>query len=224
MRVIKLFVIVALVLSMAAPVAAQRGYRDASEGASTPTTDTSNMSIEELQERIAELERENEDLQQENERLKQRIEDMSGTSRTPREASSEAASAPVLAIGETYEGEDWSITVTFVEFSPTLTSSFETNTARGIFSIVHITVVNEGNAPMPFPYDDIVLLDSDGRAYTVQFDTLFNLTYAVMGVGGQYEDFQPGLPYETGVIYDIPATSTGLSLSTTKNVFVFELD
>lgn len=187
---------------------------------------TPEVTIEDLQERVAELEEENEALKEENEKLKQRIEDMSGTSRTPRQGSgdSEADEAPTLQVGETWISDEWSITVTYVEVTPTLSTSYETNTARGVYAIVHMTIVNESSAPVAFPYRDLKIVDSDGRTYSVDDDALFNLTYVVMGAGSVYDEMQPGLPYDTGAIFDIPATATGLTLTTGNKVFLIELD
>lgn len=225
MKIIKIAVMMVFVLTLIAPNAtAQRGRRDANESASTPAADTSNMSIEELQERVSELEEENEDLRSENERLKVRIDQLSGTTTQASEDSDSSTTVPELVVGETFTSNEWSITVTGYEISPSITSSYETNSARGVYTLVYLTVVNEGPAPAAFPYDDLRLSDSDGRTYTVDSDSLFNLTYVLYEVGSQYDEMQPGLPYVTAVAFDIPATSTGLVFTSGNQVFVFRLD
>lgn len=200
---------------------AQRRRRDANSE-STPVA--SDLTPEELVERVEELEEENRKLKEENERLKQRINDMSGQSTQTQDEASEESATAVFQVGETWSGPDWSITVTGYEISPTISSSFETNTARGVYSLVYLTVVNESSAPVPFPYDDLQLMDSDGRTYTVDEDSLFNLTYVIYEVGSRWDEFQPGIAYSTAVAFDIPPTSTGLVLTTGQRVFDFQLD
>lgn len=186
---------------------------------STPTP--SEMSKEELVELVLELQEENQELQEENERLKKRIEDMSGGRSSNRQKDDE--SIVELAIGDTWDGDSWSITVNYFEVSPQLVTSFETNTARGIYAIVHMSIINNGSGPAAFPYDSMILVDGDGREYSSGFEELFNLNFVLFDNGGQYTDLQPGIPYDAGLIYDIPATATGLRLRDSRSTFVFDL-
>lgn len=147
--------------------------------------------------------------------LKTRVSDVSGSKKpgaTTAASSADTASAP-LAIGDTYSGKNWDITVTGFEFAPTLETSYQQNVARGVFCIVYITVMNNGNEPAPFPYEDLQLKTGEGRIYSYDDQALFNLTYVVMGVGGSSDDLQPGLAYTTAILFDIPPDATGLVLT-----------
>lgn len=147
--------------------------------------------------------------------LKTRVSDVSGSKKpgATTAASSAGTSAEPLAVGETYSGLNWDITVTGFEFAPTLDTNYQQNVARGIFCIVYITVMNNGNDPAPFPYADLQLKTSEGRTYSYDDQALFNLTYVVMGAGGSNDDLQPGLAYTTAVLFDIPPDATGLVLT-----------
>lgn len=186
------------------------------------STPTSASTVEELQAQNEELQAQVDSLQKENGKLKQRINDLSG----PKGAETTPATklGDTNAIGETFTNEYWSITVTGYEVSPTIDSRYETNTARGVYALVYFTVINEGANPSPFPYKDLGLADSEGRTYTVDKDSLFNLTNIIFEVGPSTDDLQPGLPYSIGVAFDIPATSTGLNFTTSEDVFTFVLD
>jgi hypothetical protein len=122
------------------------------------------------------------------------------------------------AIGEAFTTPDWGITVTGWEISPTLTTDYETNTARGTYVLVHLVVTKSGNEAGPFPYTDLSLKTGEGRTYPVDTHALFNLQYNTYGLT-IYTDLQPGLPYETGVVFDVPPDSTQMALSTTDGLF-----
>lgn len=176
-------------------------------------------SVDELQARIAELEAQVAVLEAENQQLKQRITDLT----QPAAAPTNPATGATYAVGDTYTGEAWSVTVTNRELTSAISTDYDQHTARGVYLIVYFNVTNVGTAPAPFPYEDLVLTDSEGRSYTVDQDSLFSLTYSVFAIGSQYDALQPGLPYSTGVAFDIPPTATGLSLTTGDKVFVFDL-
>jgi plastocyanin/uncharacterized coiled-coil protein SlyX len=129
----------------------------------------------------------------------------------------------VLEIGETWAGDDWEVTVTGYELSPTIESDYDEHVARGVFAIVYLTVVNAGNEPAAFPYEDLRLTTSEGRTYTPDHDSMFTLIYSILEMGSEYDELQPGLSYPTGVAFDIPPDATDLSLTTGDEVFVFTL-
>jgi hypothetical protein len=125
-------------------------------------------------------------------------------------------------IGETFTVDPWEITVTGWELSPTLSTNYETNTARGIYALVYFTVTNVGDAPTDFPYDALALKTGEGRTYDVDDDALFNLQYTIYGLS-RYDELQPGLPYETAVLFDIPPDSTQLVLTSEGDEFTISL-
>lgn len=147
--------------------------------------------------------------------LKTRVSEVSGSKKpgaTTTSASSSTSTKP-LAVGETYSNGIWEITVTGYEFAPTLDTTYQQNVARGVYCFVYITVVNVGDKPVPFPYRDMRLKTGEGRTYSVADDALFNLTYVALGAGASNDDLQPGLPYNTGVLFDIPPDAVGLILT-----------
>jgi hypothetical protein len=105
---------------------------------------------------------------------------------------------------------NWTLTVTGAEPVPTVSGASETFTARGVYVVVSLNVTNTGNAPQEFPYRDLVLRDARGRMFSVDTDPTIRLirTYDV----SWYENLQPGLAYDTAIVFDVPVDATGLQL------------
>jgi hypothetical protein len=186
----------------------------AQSSSGTPTTS-------ELQTQVAEQEATISALETQVANLEDRINQLGESPETP---AAEGEAGSTLAVGETWTGQDWEITVTGYELSPTIDSSFEQNVARGVFVLVYFEVTNTGNAPTPFPYDELIIKDSEGRSYATDWDVMFNLVYVIYENGSPIDPLQPGIPYVTAAAFDIPPTAVGLSFTDASESFTFTLE
>ena len=75
--------------------------------------------------------------------------------------------------------------------------------------MVHLLVVNTGNQPASFPFEDFRLLDGDGRTFT-NHEAGFALR--IEDGPPDYEELQPGVEYLTLIVFEIPKDAAGLTL------------
>jgi hypothetical protein len=106
---------------------------------------------------------------------------------------------PVAAGSPLPYGEDWTVTVKDVTLRPTFGSS----TAKGIYVQVNITAVNNTAKPQGFPYDDLVLRDTSGRAFLPALDV------KVQNEGEYYMVYPPSIPTDGFIVFDAPADAKG---------------
>jgi len=117
----------------------------------------------------------------------------------------------------------WEITITAHESVPSLATTFETYSARGVFLVVYMTVTNTGNDPGAFPYDDLRVTTDEDRTYNYASEPTFGFQIGTYNIS-LYEDLQPGLAYETAVVFDVPPDASGLALTTTGQAFEAPLE
>lgn len=140
-------------------------------------------------------------------------ENRSATTAQDAETPTPGVAADNYGIGEQVDVNDWSFTVTSVELAPTVDLPSDQFAARGIFVVVYLTITNNGNQPQDFPYRELFVKDSLGRLYGFHFDSTSPFQIYVYDISVS-EDLQPGLPYESVAVFDVPADVTGLVLQT----------
>ncbi len=184
----------------------------AQDATKTPTAKATKTPELEIEDAVATIEA----LQTEVAQLKKRVTALSGSSgsggggRTP---TAEAEEAKTYEIGETIELQDqYEITVTGVELAPSITTDFASATARGVYVLVYMTIVNQGSEPGAFPWDDTVIIDESGRSYGYDYEPASALLIRDQGIS-VYEELQPGLSYDLIASYDVPADATGLKFA-----------
>lgn len=106
---------------------------------------------------------------------------------------------------------NWTLTVAGAESVPSVAAVLQTHTARGVYVVVYLSVSNTGDTPQAFPYTDLVLHDGGNRTFSVDTDATIPFQIEYYGVS-MYEDLQPGLAYDTAVIFDVPPDAAGLML------------
>jgi|SRR5581483_5568458 len=84
--------------------------------------------------------------------------------------------------------------------------------ARGVYLVLRLNVVNAGLTPVTrFPWWNLRVRDGTGRLFTPQQGA--TVTYAATAADlDRPEAYQPGLTYRAAVVFDVPATATGLRL------------
>ncbi len=129
-------------------------------------------------------------------------------------------SVPPVAAGEPVPyGDDWTVTVTGLGLSPNIGDQV----ATGVFATVELTVRNEGTQTAAFPFDQLVLLDSAGR--TFQVSVTGSVAARLRGPAGWGTPFDPGIPADAVVVFDVAAASEGPFVleSTTDPTFRVEV-
>lgn len=152
--------------------------------------------------------------------LEQRIISLSGGGSA--EAQSTAEVGTEYELGQVIDADVFDITVTGAELVPSI-QTYETLSPRGVFAIVYFDVTNTSNSSATFPYDDLKLSTSAGQRYDYDSSATIGVTISWFD-SGIYDDLQPGLTYQTAVIFDISPTATGLELTTSTDFFRVPLE
>jgi hypothetical protein len=131
-------------------------------------------------------------------------------------AQATPVASPVAGdIGTTVRWGEWSVTLVGAEFAPDIAAgSWLAEEAFGTFLIVRLAVVNEGIAPMAFPYDDAYAADDRHRIFTPSYDAMLSLLVDELGLTPS-EDLQPGISYPYALVFDVATNATGFRLSLT---------
>ncbi len=158
--------------------------------------------------------------------LKKRVEDLSrGDASSAVNIASPTAIAVSdtdYALGETITGGDFDFTVTSAKLASSLDLSYEQLTARGVYVVVYMTVENTSNDPFVFPYSELRIKTGDNRHYGIDSDGTIGVAIGWFN-GSMYDQLQPGLVYETAVVFDVSADATGLTLTTSNDFFTVDL-
>lgn len=126
--------------------------------------------------------------------------------------TAQTASPVAGDIGRSRTWNDWTVTLVGAEFVPDIEAdSWPTETARGRFLIVRVTLVNDGNAPRDFPYLTTRATDQRHRTFTPDFDATFALHVGDPDI--ESDDLQPGIAYPFAVVFDVAPDATGFRLS-----------
>jgi hypothetical protein len=118
-------------------------------------------------------------------------------------------------VGTTVRVGTWSVTLVGAEFSPDIAAgSWLAEEAFGTFLIVRLNVVNEGIAPVAFPYDDAYVADDQHRLFTPNHSAMLSLLLDEFGLTPG-EELQPGVTYPYALVFDVAPDATGFRLSLT---------
>jgi predicted metalloprotease len=93
----------------------------------------------------------------------------------------------------------------------------------GEWLIVYVTVTNDGDSAAPFDYAEWNLVDSADESYAPSPQATDALVSTVVE-NGINEDLEPGESYDLAIVFDVPATASGISLATNDGSVVIELD
>jgi hypothetical protein len=137
----------------------------------------------------------------------------------PSSESSPMALASPIAVGRpvTYV-DDWTVTVT----GATKLQSSDVYVPEGVLVAVSLIVTNDTATGRFFPFEELTLLDSEGRPYVA--DGFF--TNAYPNSKGVHHTFNPSLPIDTAVVFDVreDAGDTFILQSTADPSFRVQVD
>lgn len=143
--------------------------------------------------------------------LKLSLNDPSGDRANEAETAADVAHRQALPSGSSLQFGNWEIGVERTEVQESFTSIWGTHIPRGEFLVLLVTVINTGSEPMSFPYGDIRLVDGMGRWFSFIHPPTDGM--ALEFTDQQYwEPLQPGIPYQTGIVFDVPPDTDGLLL------------
>lgn len=146
---------------------------------------------------------------------------------TPFASPVTALASPVAAegsdLGTTVRAGDWEITVTSTEASQGFKGIFEQQTPRGVYIIVRMSLTLTANAPLAFPYNDLVLTDGAGRTFSLDADATSDWLIQNTDLT-TYAELQPSLPYDVVALFDVPPDAAGLILTSGEQLFSVRLD
>jgi hypothetical protein len=94
-----------------------------------------------------------------------------------------------------YQGS-WTVTITNVSKTATVTGDNQSETAEGIYILASLTVTNNGTERRRFPFQDFILVDDRGRV----FDPA---VYESILVSDTLQSFSPSIPTDTAIVYDV---------------------
>ena len=146
---------------------------------------------------------------------------------TPAQDASPMASPGSTPVGET--GDDqvvtmgtWEVTVRGAEVANRL-DLYSYGEPRGKFVLVHLTVVNLGQEPARFPFENLVLATGE-RKYPLAEQTTMSYMIQYSGGLGTYDDLNPGVTYEAvSAVFDVPVDSAGFILTSVTEPFTVNL-
>ena len=121
-------------------------------------------------------------------------------------------------IGDTVGLPGWEITVTAVEEY----GSVGDYTAQGTYTYVRLTVTNTSAQPATFPYDGLVITDTNDQSYFSDLNATRETLTFDLGIALD-QQVAPGESTNTAVVFDIPDSVTGLVLTTPSRVFAVQL-
>lgn len=129
-------------------------------------------------------------------------------------ATAAPSATPLAKVGQTVTGKNWAYQVTNVEKTKTLTwSEFGNKTdAKGVWVIPYLTLQNIAKQNYPINAHDFELRDDGGVKYTSssQLEAFSFLRFKKLGALG--EQFPPGVPVNTAVVFDVAPDAKGLKL------------
>lgn len=116
-----------------------------------------------------------------------------------------------VPLGTTVRVDSWDITVRGTQVRESV-GSFNPQLPRGIYVVVFFEVTNLSNSPQVFRYERMRLTDSTGRTFGVDSTALIFFIFEELNIQGPYQELQPSLTYQTGVVFDVPRDANGFVL------------
>ena len=144
----------------------------------------------------------------------------SSTSNSGSNTASTNQTAKVAKVGDTVtDSNNMGFTVNGVTTTATLGSSYTAKTAQGIYEVVNVTIKNGGKSTATINSSDFKITDSQGRSYDPSTDGMTAKEMADGKTSFFLQQVQPGLNVTGDLVFDIPATDTGLKLLVQGSMF-----
>lgn len=131
----------------------------------------------------------------------------------------QTAQAKTAKVGDTVSDGDLAFTVQSVDNAQTIGSSFDQKTAQGKFYILTVKIQNNGKDTKTVNASDFNIVDSQGRKYDYSTDGQTAMEMANGTTDLFLQQVQPSLSVTGKIVFDVPATATGLKLMAQGDIF-----
>ena len=149
----------------------------------------------------------------------------SGTSTTGNSAGgSSANNTPTPSVrtangGDTVNDGDLAFTVNSVDTAQTIGDSFTQKTAQGIYYILTVKIQNNGKSTQTINASDFTVVDNQGRKYDYSNDGQTAIEMSSGATSFFLQQIQPSLSVTGKIVFDVPASATGLKLMAQGDIF-----
>src|SRR5262245_1506936 len=108
---------------------------------------------------------------------------------------------------------DLEVSISRVERAPNFLMEVTEVRATGVFVVVLLKVENRGKEPQEFNTRDVILTDSEGRTFTIDYMATVNFGFPRDLQNPAGAIFQPGLTYDAVAVFDVPEDASDFSIS-----------
>lgn len=128
-------------------------------------------------------------------------------------------SVQTAKIGETVTDGNLGFTVQSVNTAQTLGDSFSQKTAQGMYYILAVKIQNNGKSTQTINASDFTVVDSQGRTYDYSTDGQTAIEMSNGTTDFFLQQIQPSLSVTGNIVFDVPASATGLKLMAQGDIF-----
>ena len=145
----------------------------------------------------------------------------SGNSTSSSSSSSNAGQSQTQSakVGQTVNDGDLAFTVNSVDTAQTIGNSFTQKTAQGQYYILSVKIQNNGKSTQTINASDFTVVDSQGRKYDYSQDGQTAMEETDGSTSFFLQQIQPSLSVSGKIIFDVPASATGLKLMAQGDIF-----
>lgn len=134
-------------------------------------------------------------------------------------SSTQTSQTQTAKIGSTVNDGDLAFTVQSVDTAQTVGNSFSQKTAQGQYVILTVKIQNNGKDTKTINASDFTVVDSQGRKYDYSTDGQTAMEMTDGSTSFFLQQIQPSLSVTGKIVFDVPASATGLKLMAQGDIF-----
>lgn len=129
------------------------------------------------------------------------------------------ASVKSAKVGDVVNDGDLAFTVQSVDNSQTIGGAYTQKTAQGTYYILTVKIQNNGKDTKTINASDFNIVDSQGRKYDYSNDGQTAMEMSNGNTSFFLQQIQPSLSVTGKIVFDVPASATGLKLMAQGDIF-----
>lgn len=133
--------------------------------------------------------------------------------------SAQAEQTKTAKVGDTVNDGDLAFTVQSVDNTQTIGNSFTQKTAQGTYYILTVKIQNNGKDTKTINASDFSVVDSQRRKYDYSNDGQTAMEMSNGATSFFLQQIQPSLSVTGKIVFDVPASATGLKLMAQGDIF-----
>ena len=133
--------------------------------------------------------------------------------------SAQTSQTQTAKVGSTVNDGDLAFTVQSVDTAQTVGNSFSQKTAQGQYVILTVKIQNNGKDTKTINASDFTVVDSQGRKYDYSTDGQTAMEMTDGSTSFFLQQIQPSLSVTGKIVFDVPASATGLKLMAQGDIF-----